>query len=201
MTTIPFSHCRADGVSLDLNRQNWPEFTYRPSVSVRLRHDGRSLFVRFDVVETHIRAIETEDNHPVCPDSCVECFILCSDGRTYVNLESNPLGTLLGARRIERPVKTPLTDEELALVRRRGSYAGRAPFEFRSDRGSRWWLELEVPFELLGYAEAPESVHLNAYKCGDKTDRPHYLSLYPIDSDRPNFHRPDCFGKLYLERK
>ena len=201
MMTIPYSRCATDGLCLELDKQNWPQFAYRPSVSVRMRHDGHALYVRFDVMEKHVRALETEDNRPMCPDSCVECFILCADGRNYVNFESNPLGTLLAARRIDRPSKTALTNEELGRVRRRGNYAGRPPFELRSERGSRWWLELEIPFELLGFAETPVAVQLNAYKCGDSTDSPHYLSLFPIDTERPDFHRPMCFATLALEGK
>lgn len=198
MNTIPFSRCGSEGLALPLACVNWPEFSFRPSVSVRFRHDGRALFVRFDVVERHVRALETEDNRPVCPDSCVECFILCGDGRNYINLECNPLGTLLAAKRSERPNKTPLTVEELAAIGCRGNFVGHEPFEHKGERGERWWLEIEVPFAVIGFDSAPERIKLNAYKCGDMTETKHYLSLFPIDTERPDFHRPEFFGDFCL---
>ncbi len=175
---------------------NWPEFSFRPSVCVRFRHDGSALFIRFDVVEPHVRALEAHDSMPVCHDSCVECFILCGDGRNYMNLECNPLGSLLAARRVERHNKVPLGLSEIVKIRRRGNYVGHEPFDHRGEKGERWWLELEVPFSLLGFDGFPDVIRLNAYKCGDLTDVKHYLSLFPIASERPDFHRPEFFGEL-----
>ena len=40
----------------------------------------------------------------------------------------------------------------------------------------------------------------NFYKCGSKTAHPHYVSWSAIDGDKPDFHRPDCFGKLWFKK-
>ncbi len=190
--------CTRAGVSLTLEPA-WPElYPYRPEVAVRMRYTDDALVVRFDVVERHVRALETVDNNPVCVDSCVEIFVMMSDGRNYANFESNPLGTLLAARRSE---KTPFDAGELAAVGRRGSCVGAAPFECRSQGSGdaeAWWVEIEIPFRLLGYDCAPRRLRLNMYKCGDCTDTRHYLSLFPIDSEKPDFHRPEFFGKIEL---
>ena len=45
----------------------------------------------------------------------------------------------------------------------------------------------------------PESIRANFYKCGDKTAHPHYLSWSPIDTPKPDFHRPEFFGELILK--
>lgn len=193
--------CTRAGVSLTLEPA-WPElYPYRPEVAVRMRYTDDALVVRFDVVERHVRALETVDNNPVCVDSCVEIFVMMSDGRNYANFESNPLGTLLAARRPTRSEKTPFDAGELAAVGRRGSCVGAAPFECRSQGSGdaeAWWVEIEIPFRLLGYDCAPRRLRLNMYKCGDCTDTRHYLSLFPIDSEKPDFHRPEFFGKIEL---
>jgi hypothetical protein len=36
-------------------------------------------------------------------------------------------------------------------------------------------------------------IRLNVYKCGDKLSTPHYLSLAPIKTTDPDFHRPEFF--------
>lgn len=184
--------------SVSLECVNWPSFSYCPEVKASLSFDDSSVRIRFDVAEDHVLATETSDNHPVCVDSCVEAFIMTADGRNYINFECNPLGTLLAARRATRKEKSPLCPEELALVRRRGSHVGASPFELRQSGGSPqlWWLEMEIPFSLLGYTGRPDSLRFNLYKCGDRTDRPHYLSLFPVLSDKPDFHRPEYFGDM-----
>ena len=40
----------------------------------------------------------------------------------------------------------------------------------------------------------------NFYKCGAKTAHPHYVSWNAIESTPPDFHRPDCFGKLWFRK-
>lgn len=177
-------------------------YPYCPEVKVGVRYTDESLIVRFDVSEEHVRALETTDNNPVCVDSCVEVFVMMSDGVNYVNFECNPLGTLLAARRPTRREKTPLCADELSAVVRRGRYAGHAPFERRAHEApgaGEWWLELEIPFRLLGYEVVPRSLRLNMYKCGDCGDIRHYLSLFPVECEKPDFHRPEFFGILELD--
>ena len=38
----------------------------------------------------------------------------------------------------------------------------------------------------------------NFYKC-DESLHPHFGSWNPIEAPAPDFHRPECFGKLMLE--
>ena len=39
----------------------------------------------------------------------------------------------------------------------------------------------------------------NVYKCGDMLPHPHFLSFFPIDLPKPDFHRPDFFGSVEFE--
>ena len=38
----------------------------------------------------------------------------------------------------------------------------------------------------------------NFYKC-DESLHPHFGAWSPIDAPAPDFHRPECFGKLVIE--
>ena len=64
-----------------------------------------------------------------------------------------------------------------------------------------WRVGVVIPFELIGLHpdNLPHSIRANFYKCGDKTAHPHYVSWSPIDTPKPDFHRPDFFGELILK--
>jgi hypothetical protein len=64
-----------------------------------------------------------------------------------------------------------------------------------------WRVGVVIPFELIGVdpENLPESIRANFYKCGDKTAHPHYLSWSPIETPKPDFHRPEFFGELLLK--
>jgi hypothetical protein len=36
----------------------------------------------------------------------------------------------------------------------------------------------------------------NLYKCADKSKTPHYLSAFPIETEKPDFHRPEFFQEF-----
>ena len=176
---------------------NWPsEWPYAPQVRFRMAHNGERLFVRFEVSEEHICATKTEPNTSVCEDSCVELFVSLGEGHPYFNIELNCIGTMLAAHRLTRPVKTPLTAEQMATIVRRTSL-GNSPIEIAE--GGSWWLELELPFALLGAEGTPATLRANLYKCGDDTDPVHFVSWSPIGVEQPDFHRPDQFGTLVIK--
>lgn len=176
---------------------NWPsEWPYAPQVRFRMAHNGERLFVRFEVEEEHIRATKTESNTAVCEDSCVEMFVSLGEGHPYFNLELNCIGTMLAAHRMVRPAKTPLTAEQIASIVRRTSLEA-VPQD--NKQGGAWWLEMEIPFALLGAEGVPATLRANLYKCGDCLKTPHYLSWSPIEAPKPDFHRPEQFGTLIIK--
>lgn len=63
-----------------------------------------------------------------------------------------------------------------------------------------WNLLVAIPFELIGLDgnNLPEKLYANFYKCADGTSLPHYLSWSPIETEKPDFHRPDFFGEIYF---
>ena len=175
---------------------NWQEYPYRPSVSFRIAHSDKAIAVMFEVEEDHIRAVAMEDNGPVWEDSCVEFFIRHADGLHYCTFELNCAQTLLAAKRTSRHDPAYFTKEELEGYRRFGSL-DHAPADSRGE-GQKWWAVEVIPFHVLGYVKAPETMRANLYKCGDKCDQPHFLSWSPIDLPAPDFHCPDFFGVIEL---
>lgn len=175
---------------------NWKEFPYSPAVNFRLAYSDKALAVMFEVTEDHVRAAAMEDNGPVWKDSCVEFFIRHADGVHYCNFELNCAQTLLAAKRTSRHDPAYFTKDELTGYRRFGSLE-HAPVDSHGE-GQHWWAVEVIPFQLLGYEKAPETLRANLYKCGDNCDQPHFLSWSPIDLPNPDFHCPDYFGIIEL---
>lgn len=68
-----------------------------------------------------------------------------------------------------------------------------------------WEITYCVPFDFIRsfypefFVESGMQLRGNFYKCGNLTEQKHYLSWNAIESDTPNFHKPECFGVLKLE--
>ena len=158
-------------------------------------HDGENLWVRMEAVESAIRATLTGKLDQVCDDSCLEFFFapLPGDDR-YFNFEWNPLGTLylgFGAARPTRVRQIVKKPDELF-----------APQSFRSETG--WGIVFKVPAAYIGlyipgYRLEGEAA-CNFYKCGDRTEKPHYLAWSPLNSPAPDYHRRQDFGVLCFEK-
>lgn len=183
------SHCWAD------------EFPYKPKMEVRAAHNGNQLLVNYRVTEECVRAVAPHDDGNVWEDSCCELFLSPVADGTYYNIECNAAGTLLigfGAGRADRE---RAAKEVLDTVDRWTSM-GRAPFA--NIEGERTWLLcLAIPASAF-FAHNVQSfdglsVKGNVYKCGDMLPHPHFLSLFPIDIPKPDFHRPDFFGSVVFE--
>jgi len=179
-----------------VDRVNWPEYPYAPRVTVRVAHAIDSLVLLFDVEEEHVRAVAMEEHRAVWEDSCVEFFVADPVGEGYYNFEVNCIGTGLAAHRFSRNDATYFTDEQMARWRRFGSL-GRELIDIHGET-LHWWMLEVIPFSLLGLEKAPERLRVNFYKCGDRCDRPHYLSWSPISLEKPDFHCPEFFGTIVL---
>ena len=60
-----------------------------------------------------------------------------------------------------------------------------------------WGMTIVIPPEIFGL-DSFQGVTLegNLYKCADKAKTPHYLSAFPINTEKPDFHRPEFFQVL-----
>lgn len=176
---------------------NWSEYPYAPNVSVRVAFTDMALVVMFEVDEENVRAVSTESNGPVWEDSCVEVFLSDPAGEGYFNFEINCIGTKLAAHRKSRTDAEHFSAEKMDRILCHSSL----PHEVIDSDGGSWSLVEVIPFELLGLNAAPASLKMNFYKCGDKCRTPHFLSWSPIDLPSPDFHCPQFFGEVVLDRR
>ncbi len=145
------------------------------------------------------RAVYKNYNDPVYTDSCLEFFAAYETGSDrYINMEMNSLGTLLscvGKGRDNRKPIVELTGGKLFPVS-------------ATKTESSWTVKAYIPLDMLekiygidkdvfvpGYA-----FRGNFYKCGDSTEVPHYGSWSPVLTDKPDFHRPEFFGVMKIEK-
>lgn len=180
---------------------NWPEeFPYCPEAAVRMAWCPEGIVLHYRVSEQSARAVYGEDNGQVWTDSCMECFIRNSDSDTYYNIECNCVGTLLIGLRGEDVGRCHMSPETMAQVKRWASL-GREPFGDRAEQ-TAWELALVIPATVFSKypirLEEGALLRANFYKCGDNLPVPHFVSWNPITAEKPNFHRPECFGELVL---
>jgi hypothetical protein len=66
--------------------------------------------------------------------------------------------------------------------------------------GLVWSLTVYIPFRLLGVncKSLPSVLRANFYKCCSACSEKHYLSWSPVHSAKPDFHRPEDFGFLFV---
>ncbi len=187
------------GLPLGIDKINWNDYPYAPNVTAHLAHDGKQLFCVFSVNERHLRVKALEDNGPVWEDSCVEIFIADADGSHYYNFETNAGGTALASRRVSRTDCEHFPPQQMQRIMRHSSLP-RHEVSINSPNGIGWTLMVGIPFDLIGYNGIPAELRINLYKCGDKTDTPHFLSWAPISTPAPDFHRPEFFATVKLQQ-
>lgn len=182
----------------------WDNNGYMPETYVKLCYTEDGLYIRFFSKEPEIKAIYTKPNEPAYKDSCVELFINPNpykDDR-YMNFETNCIGTLLlgiGRGRQNRELISP-KEQRVFNISTMLSVDTMSDYD-----GEGWDIIYTIPFSFIKkYYEQIEigSGHEmlgNFYKCGDGTKYPHFGCWNRIENDMPDFHRPECFGKLILE--
>lgn len=186
------------GARFDVDCVNWPEaFPYAPLCGGRIARTQDALVVDFRVSGLDLRARNTEDNGRQWEDSCVEVFIQDPEDGNYYNFEINALGKVLACTGPDRHNRTPRPVEEMEDILRFSQVEG-GPIE---EEGIHTWrVGVVIPFYLIGIdpENLPRSIKANFYKCGDKTAHPHFLSWSPVETPKPDFHRPEFFGELIL---
>ena len=164
-----------------------------PMVSADFSRTERAITVKFTVEEPVdcYRAAVQEDNGRSWEDSCVEVFLQNpANPAEYFNFETTSRGFILAARGTGRENRQTLPLEDVAKIKRTMT----APSIM--DDSISWSMSIEIPAEIFGIKEFKESPRGNLYKCADKANTPHYLSAFPIETERPDFHRPEFFQIL-----
>ncbi|MBN1821828.1 MAG: hypothetical protein JW833_13995 [Prolixibacteraceae bacterium] len=179
---------------------NWKDFTFKPEVSFQITHSGKTINLKYKVKEKYILAKETQTNGEVYKDSCVEFFI-SFDGKNYYNFEFNCIGTIhlaYGTGRKNRVFVDPEIIKEIEII----SSLGNQPFEERKGN-FEWVLEARIPVSCFTFDKIINlsgiKATANFYKCGDGTSEPHYVTWNPVNSENPDYHRPEFFGGVKFE--
>ena len=165
-----------------------------PTVLAEAERTADYLTIHFSVEEPSecFRAEVKEDNGTSWEDSCVEIFLQNpANPAEYFNFETTCRGYLLAARGPDRNNRTKLSSSEIDSVLRTKQLASVA--------GNLvcWGMSVQIPASVLGI-KSFEGVTLrgNLYKCADKAKTPHYLSAFEIDTEKPDFHRPEFFREF-----
>ncbi len=168
------------------------------SASFDISHRGTSILLKYRVQEPQVRAVNTGFNSPVWEDSCVEFFISLEGDNQYYNFEFNAIGTVLGAYGPDRHKREWIPEEILKLIRVNPSLGREVITDLSGD--TRWELDIMLPLKLFCHHVvtdiAGHRARANFYKCGDKLDKPHFLSWNPVLTPAPDFHTPRFFGTL-----
>ena len=179
-----------------------------PRVQARLAYDDRAIYVIFRVSDRFVRAVAQEHQGAVYRDSCVEFF--CTPhtdiGQGYFNLEMNCGGTmLLHFQRAPGRDAVVLPAEDLAQIEVFHSLPQIVDPEIPD--ATEWTVAYRLPVDLLSKyfpaaMQRPASGvnwRANLYKCADDTSHPHWLTWSPVEFERPDFHRPQSFGRFEFQ--
>ncbi|MCH5305918.1 MAG: hypothetical protein J1E79_05500 [Rikenella sp.] len=198
---IPAPDALASAAAQAVACNNWAaSYPYAPEVTFAAGHDGRHLYLRFQVREECTKAEIAEDNGAVWTDSAVEFFI-AFDETGYYNFEFSCIGKALLGFRKSKPDAVHAGREVMESIVRQSSLGTACFAERHGD--NRWELCVAIPVGAF-FAHRFDSLdglraRANVYKCGDGLSKPHFLSWQPIGTERPNFHVPEYFGEVEFE--
>lgn len=189
---------KAESAKIDI--ANWEkEFPYKPECKFYIAHSYSHIVVLFQNKEQGIRAVNLEDNQSVWEDSCCEFFVSDPNNKNYYNFETSCIGTVLSAYGEKRENRQRRDAEQMSRIIRYSSL----PHKLIEDKENsyKWDIAILIPLDMIGVDKdnPSKTLRANFYKCGDKTDRPHFLSWNAIDLSQPDFHRPEFFGELIWE--
>ncbi len=188
------------GQSDSIEILNWSDqYAYRPITFFKIGRSDDSIFIKYYVRGSMLRAVYSNDQDPVHNDSCVEFFCMTEGAKSYTNFEFNCIGTCSAARRKSRKEDVkPFSPEEMLTIKRFPSIGRKA---FNEMEGMfEWELTVQIPFDLIGIdsKKLPVKIRGNFYKCADDSNSPHYVTWNPVKTENPDFHRPEFFGELYF---
>lgn len=182
---------------------NWPEkYPYLPKVEFAIAHNGNHLLIHYRVTEKRSIGTMENDMDDVYKESCCELFFMEEGDSLYYNIESNCIGSILmqcGTGRYDRDASTA---ENLTGINRWASL-GRSAIGTVNEE-THWELALAVPLSALwhhSFSHLDGMTFLaNVYNCVGSGDDRQYVTWHPIDTDVPDFHRPEFFCRIYFKK-
>ncbi len=178
-------------------KQAWAEKPLENlEVSCNFNASPEEISAVFHITEPSVKAEYSETNSKVWEESCSELFLSFGNG-SYYNFEISCIGCILaehGENRFSRELLKPEIIEKIEIY----STLGRIPFGIKNEI-TTYTLSVKIPKEVFVFEGGridTMSLTGNIYKCADKSPTPHYMTLFEIKSERPDFHRPEFFKKL-----
>ena len=175
---------------------NWEEESFsRPETDFQMFFKkNKGIFVNMKTNEKNLR-ITCEGRDGNCwEDSCMEFFFQpFSKEDGYINFEITPKGAYLSAFGVSRENRVFL--KELTDI---------VPEVNCKITDEGWELSLFIPCSLIEDVfkkefTAKEGTYKgNFFKCGDKTEKPHYGSFSPMGELPPGFHNPELFADIIV---
>jgi hypothetical protein len=177
---------------------NWPDYKYKPEVSLATGYSNHEIFLKYFVTENYFKAEKIVTNEMVCEDSCVEFFVSPGNDGIYYNIEFNGIGTCLMGTGTGRENSVRANPEIISGIRRI-STAGSLPVKEISGK-IEWSITIAIPFKVFFHHKIKElkgkTFRANFYKCGDKLSVPHFVTWNPVKTQKPDYHQPEYFGML-----
>lgn len=182
----------------------WDNSGYKPLAFASILYDIKGMYIKLQAFEEIIIARYLKNDDPVYKDSCMEFFLNAfpAYSQKYLNFEFNPFGTMLlgfGSSRTDRVYIGKMNNNIFNI--KSGISKNHKD---RKDIFS-WHITFFIPFEFLHTVYEINSCIINEmkgnfYKCGDDTSFPHYGCWNNIDKEYSDFHCPEFFGNLILNR-
>ena len=173
--------------------------TYGQLSYAKTGDEKSGLYIHLFCEEKHPVSKEMKLDGMVCMDSCMEFFFgmrkAGSEDIHYLNIESNSLGVTFmsfGEGRHGRLFLDALGIERFPVSVNIGK--------------DGWEVFVFVPEEdlkkVFGLSEIDETLEMtgNFYKCDENANAP-FGSWAPIVAPAPDFHRPEYFGKIIIEKE
>lgn len=177
-----------------------------PETQIKCAYDRDNLYLIFKVKDKYILACAQGYHDRVWEDSCVEFFFCPGEdiAQGYFNLEINCGGCIyFGFQKIPRNKVVNILELDCAKLKIAHSLPKQILAEI--EETTEWCVEVKLPFSVIErYYNLKQpslgSIWLvNFYKCADKSSHPHWLTWNRVDNPRPDFHRPEYFGRLVFE--
>ena len=171
----------------------WEDRCPSPYITkAQLAHSDDGITVRLTTNEWPLRITAMKHQDSVCCDSCMEFFFIPNmDEPDYINVEMNPAGICLVC-------KGPGRGD-----RERIDFSKDIKVESLIIPESGWTVMAHIPYSFLlkHYAHCDKTMRANFYKCGNDTVIQHYSTWNRIETPKPDYHRPEYFGRIILSEE
>ena len=179
---------------------------FKPEAQAKMMYDAENLYVIFHVKDRYVRCLTKEINGPVWEDGAVE-FFFAPDSKQpllYFNLETNCGGTpLMHYNLVPRKESKELTKDDIRQIEIAHTLPQIIDPEMQDP--VTWTLEYRIPIAMLQkYSTITHPAKgiewkANFYKIAENNSNHHYITWSVVEIEKPDFHRPEFFGKLIFE--